>query len=270
MDSGERNEALEKKIDAYIKGFLSEEEVQKLWTELLQHPAYIDYLKTEIDIARFYQSEKAQNPKLSAGDNDDLGQQKGQQPGSKKKMNWWWVSIAAAVILLVIGVNIFLSPHQKDIHQWARSRIGIAENLASAPVTRSTVRIPSSDSLLNAGFKAAIDGKTKKAMNTYRKTLKKYDDSDLVAKANLNLGILQYNDSKYKASIHHFSAAIGQAGKLELLKERAYWYMGNAYIHIHQLKQARSAVYNAHSIGKIYKNEEYKLLNRLGNTHQER
>jgi TolA-binding protein len=263
MDAGKRNIALEKKIDAYIKGFLSEEEVQELWAELIQHPEYVDYLKTEIDIARFYQSERGQNRERPTEDKDDSGQQKRQQSGPRKTMNWWWISIAAAVILFVIGSNIFLIP-RKDIHQWAKSRIGLTKNLASAPVTRSAVRISRPDSLLNAGFKAAIDGKIQEAMDIYRKTLGKYNDSVLVAKANLNLGILRYNDSEYKAGIHHFSNAVDHAGKLELLKERAYWYMANAYINIHHLKQARAAVYHALSIGKIYKKEEYKLLDRLG------
>lgn len=79
----------------------------------------------------------------------------------------------------------------------------------------------------------------------------------------MNLGILQYNASKYEAGIRYFSNAIKHAGKLNLLKERAWWYMGNAYINIHQLKHAQSAVSNAHSIGKIYKSEESALLKRL-------
>jgi tetratricopeptide (TPR) repeat protein len=264
MNESERNINLEKKIDAYVKGHLSEEQADKLWAQLLRQPNYISYLKTEVALAHIYQSEERRHLELLTDDGPQ--HQEMQKPGSTGITQWWRYAAAAAIILAAVLTSLFINNRRNNIRQWSNTQIGLAENLASAPVTRSVKPIPSPDSLLNAGFRAAINGNTQKATDIYRLVLEKYNQSKIVAKANLDLGILHYNSSKFKPSIRYFTDAIAHAGNLKLLKERAYWYMGNAYINTHQLKHAREAVISAHSIGKIYKNEESKLLKRLNHT----
>jgi hypothetical protein len=56
MTEETRNTELEKKIDAYIKGNLSNDEVKSLWVDLLRQPEYISLLKTEIDVTRLHQA----------------------------------------------------------------------------------------------------------------------------------------------------------------------------------------------------------------------
>lgn len=51
-----RKLSLAKRIDAYLKGDLDEEESERLWVELLQHPEYIDYLETEQAVRRIVES----------------------------------------------------------------------------------------------------------------------------------------------------------------------------------------------------------------------
>ncbi len=266
MTESKRNITLEKKIDAYANGHLSEAQADELWAQLLEQPDYIEYLKTEIALTHIYHSEKSGHLRLV--EDDKSQHQKKQKPESTGAIRWWWFAAAAAIVLIVVFTNLFINNPENNIRQWSETQIGLAENLASIPVTRALKQIPTADSLLNAGFRTAINENTQKAIGIYRLVLEKYHQPKIVAKANLNLGILQYNNSSYKASIQYFTDAIARAGNLNLLKERAYWYMGNAYINIHQLAHARQAIISAHSIGKIYKNKESKLLKRLNDTQK--
>lgn len=262
MEESARNRSLEKKIDAYVKGNLSKDQADALWAQLLEQPDYIDYLETEITLSHICQSEQTGGVDF-VKDNETSYKPK---PDSKRNHKWWWYSAAAAVILAAVLTSVFVTNRRANIHQWSSRKIELGLNLASAPVTRAAKQIPSPDSLLNAGFKAAIDGDITEAVEIYQLAIKKYDNPEIVAKANLNLGILQYNMLKYKSSIQYFNKAVTHAGRLKLLKERAYWYMGNAYINTGELKDAKEAVTNAHSIGKIYSKQESKLIKRLDRT----
>lgn len=237
-----RDIELEKKIDAYIKGELSPEEVDDLWVELLKKPEYIDLLETEIDIKRLYEE-----------------RQKKERPVYYLK----WIAAAAAVILIVVAINFFATHSQKSIQEWTQTEITLSENLASAPVTRSATEVASPDSMLNIGFKAAVEGNIERAKEIYNSILQQYDDPVVVSKAYLNLGILQYNSGNFETSIESFSNAIAINQNDRLLTERAYWYMGHAYINTNQLKEARSAIQQAYNLGEIYKDEAFKMLKRL-------
>lgn len=41
---------IEKLIDSYINGDLSDEEAESLWVELIKHPEYLDHLEMEITL----------------------------------------------------------------------------------------------------------------------------------------------------------------------------------------------------------------------------
>jgi hypothetical protein len=82
-----RDTVLERNIDAYLKGTLSEKEVEELWIQLLKKPAYISLLETEIDLLRTYQ------PHQEAVDN--------------KSSRWKLATTAAAVIILTIMILAF-------------------------------------------------------------------------------------------------------------------------------------------------------------------
>lgn len=241
MTDNSRDIDLEKKIDAYIKGQLPEEEVEQLWVELMKHPEYIGLLQTEIDLSRTYQQQSTTN-----------------------SYYWKWIAAAAAVILLVVTINV-LSPNKPGpVSMWTQSNINMAENMASAEVTRSTTTVlDPADSLLNTGFKAALSGQIDKAMNIFQRIVKQYDTTRAVSKAHLNLGILQYNTGAYLKSVDSFNNAISTAGDDSLLIERSYWYLSNAFVNTNQLKQARMAVEQAFSMGDIYKKQSFKLLKRL-------
>lgn len=237
-----RDIELEKKIDAYIKGELSSKEVEALWVELLKKPEYIDLLETEIDVKRLYEA---------------------REKNQTTTYYWKWIAAAAAVVLIVLAINFFDTDSHKSLQEWTEAEITLSENLASAPVTRSASEIASPDSMLNIGFKAAVEGNINRAKEIFKSILDQYDNPEILSKAYLNLGILQYNSGSFETSIGSFRNAITINQDDQLLTERAYWYMGHAYINIKQLKEARSAIQQAYNLGEIYKEEAFKMLKRL-------
>jgi len=244
MENHPRDDNLERSIDAYLKGQLSEEEVQELWIQLMKQPEYISMLQTEVDVARIYKSEAKNKP--------------------IPLYYWKWIASAAAIILLVVSINVLSDNEQKSIDEWSQEFIVLADNLSSAEVKRSSTNtLDTADSLLNTGFKAAVSGQHQTAMAIFEKIIAQYDSDGPVSKAHLNLGILKYNAGDFEGSIDNFKNAISTTGGDSLLIEQSYWYLGNALINTDQLQKAREAVEHAHEIGNIYKNEAFKLLKRL-------
>lgn len=242
MEVNSRDIELERQIDAYIKGRLTDEETRQLWVTLLQRPGYLSLLQTEIELSQLY------NAKTSVWE----------------RYGKWFAS-AAAAILLITALHFFTVDKIAPSTGLAEPTINLLENLASAEVTRSPGSDPGpADSLLNAGFKAAVSGEIERAGNLFQQVIQDHKGSPAVSKAQLNLGILQYNTGNYEASIELFNKTIsGTATADSLLLERAFWYLGNAYANVGQLKEAQRAVEKAYRSGKIYRKESLIFLERL-------
>ncbi|WP_445664006.1 tetratricopeptide repeat protein [Fodinibius sp. AD559] len=250
-----RDIELEQKIDAYVKGKLSEEEAQKLWEKLLQRPEYIELLKTELGVQSILKKRSSNNHSTSAEENGII---------YSIQSSWKWMAAAAAVALLVVSINFFQLDTNKSLQSEVPSQFNLAENLSSAEVFRSqkTETLPS-DSLLNRGFEAALSGDISKAIAAYDEIINNYSDESAATKAYLNKGIIQYNSGGFGESIESFKAVIKRDTKRKILEEKAYWYMGNAYINIEQPEKAREAIHKVYSMDGIYRKPSFRLLKKL-------
>ena len=255
MNKMSRDIELEKEIDAYVKGKLSEEEAQKLWEKLLQHPGYIELLKTELGVKSILEKRSSNNNSTSAEENGII---------YSIQNSWKWMAAAAAVAVLVVSINFFQLDTNKSLQSEVPGQFNLAENLSSAEVFRSqkTETLPA-DSLLNRGFEAALSGDISKAIAAYDKIINKYGDESAATKAYLNKGIIQYNSGGFGESIESFKAVIKRNTKRDVLEEKAYWYMGNAYINIEQLDKAREAIHKVYSMDGIYRKPSFRLLKKL-------
>lgn len=243
MDNKAENNNIEQRIDAYIKGQLSDEEVQDLWMQLVKHPEYISLLQTELDLTRIY-NQKAQSQNTTGH-------------------YWKWIASAAAVIVFIITLNILTTNDLQPLKSLGQTNINLVENLASAEVTRSGTALDPADSLLNTGFKAAISGQIETAIRIFEDIIVRYDSTRAVPKAYLNLGILKYNSGDFDGCIESFNQAISNARDDSLLIEQSYWYLGNAFVNTNELPKARDAVKKAFEMGETYKKEAFRLLKRL-------
>jgi tetratricopeptide (TPR) repeat protein len=257
MNKMSRDIELEKEIDAYIKGKLTEEEAQQLWEKLLQRPDYIELLKTELGVKSILQERSSNNSSTSAKESSII---------YSIQKSWKWMAAAAAVALLVVSVNFFQLDTNKSIQSEVPSQFNLAEHLSSAEVFRSqkTETLPA-DSLLNQGFEAALSGDISQAIANYDKIINKYNTEPAATKAYLNKGIIEYNSGNFGKSIESFQAVIQRDTERAVLKEKAYWYMGNAYINIEQMEKAREAIHKVFSMDGIYRKPSFRLLKKLDN-----
>src|SRR5699024_3706871 len=95
----ERDITLEKKIDAYIKGHLNEDEALQLWEELLEHPEYIELLNTELGLRSILYQKEEKVPEKEMKSQESLIH--------SLQNSWEWVGAAAAILILVFSINFF-------------------------------------------------------------------------------------------------------------------------------------------------------------------
>ena len=255
MNEMSRDLELEKQIDAYIKGKLSDEEAQKLWERLLERPDYIEMLETELGVRSILQK--------SAGTSTTSTNE--QTVIYSLKKSWKWMAAAASVAILVVAINFFQIDTNQDIKQSTLSEINYGKNLSSAPIQRSQKSdITTADSLLNEGFEAAISGEVSQALQTYNKIIDEYGDKPAAIQAYLNKGIILYNTGRFEMSIASFTSVIEKGGEDKpVVEEKAHWYLGNAYINIDKLEKARSAIHTVYAMDGIYRKPAFRLLRKL-------
>jgi len=265
MHKMSRDLELEKQIDAYIKGKLSEKEADELWKKLLKRPDYLELLETELAVKSIFEDR----------DLEDIatGQSKAEESATiyNLKKSWKWIAAAASVAILVIAINFLQIDTNQTISELAVGDIDLSTNIASAPVLRSQKgEMTPADSLLNRGFKAAISGDVDKAIRMYDKIITEYASKPAAVQAYLNKGIIQYNSGDFKNSISSFQQVVKNVEERPVTKEKAYWYLGNAYMNLEQLEKAREAIHKTYSMDGIYRQPAYRILRKLdhelGNT----
>lgn len=253
-----RDLELEQQIDAYIKGKLTEEEAQRLWEELLKNPEYIELLNTELGIKSILAEQSASNSDDDA--NDDV-EEAGIVYSIRKYKSW--IAAAASVAILVVAVNFLQFDNTKNITA-AFEDINPRENLSSAQIMRSQkAGLTPADSLLNKGFEAAVAGDLNKALQTYNQIIEKYGDHPAAVQAFLNKGIIQYNSGDFKKAIVSFNSVLDNVEDKQVVKEKAFWYLGNAYINTDSLDEARDAIHDAYAMDGIYRKPAFRLLRKL-------
>lgn len=253
-----RDLELEKRIDAYIKGNLTEEEAQKLWEKLLLRPDYIELLETELGIKAILEN-RAETAKPSQTNAEETG-----VIYSLKQSRKWIAAAAATIVILVVAISFLQFDNQQAIGELAIQNIDISTHLSSAPVLRSQKsEITPSDSLLNRGFEAAISGNMTKALQIYDSIIVQYPNKPAAVEAHLNKGIIQYNARKFTDAIDSFKLVLQQVSDKPVTQEKAYWYMGNAFINTNELSKARDAIRNAAEMEGIYHQSASRLLQKL-------
>lgn len=258
MNNTSRDLELEKKIDAYIKGKLSEEEALQLWEQLLKRPDYIELLETELGVKSILENRSSD----SDSDNTTSAEQSSiiySLHRSKK-----WLGAAAAVAVLVVAVNFFQIDTNQKMGDLTLGEINVAENLSSAPILRTQKSdITPADSLLNRGFQEAISGNVTRALQLYDQIIANHAGESAAVQAYLNKGIIQYNAGQFGESIASFEAVLEHVDNDPVVTEKAYWYLGNAFINIEKLSEARDAIHQVYSMDGIYRKSAFRLLRKL-------
>lgn len=244
MDNARESE-IRKLIDAYVKGQLSEDEIQALWDEFAKYPEFLDVLEVETGLKAL------------------VSEKKGEKAVVHKLSNWTWYAAAAAVILIVALVQVFRinTPTELDdfmVHNITPDQIETADGVRTDDLGMTTA-----DSLLNLGFEAVITGDEERALELFNEVINKYDKEPYGSKAHLNKGIVLYNESNYEEAVQSFRESAKRADHSRMISEKAYWYLGNALINIGNLEEAREAIYEAYQMDGVFRNASFRLLQKL-------
>ncbi|HKI47209.1 MAG TPA: tetratricopeptide repeat protein [Balneolales bacterium] len=242
MDHEVNKLTIEQKIEMYIEGRLNEEESDLLWAEMMNRPDYYDYFKTVVNLKHIVKD-------------TDLVETGRYQ---SRKDHFYRVAIAAAVVITIgilgyLNVNLHISATPPTaLHQLAMQ------------TTRSAVTMDGSmESDIQRGINLANLGKTTQAISLFKKILEENADPQVRALALTNLGIMYYNQVQIDKAINAFSQIPQQQGLDVLTYEKAYWYLGNAYLKEGQLKEARSAIKKAYDLNGAYRRVTEEYLKKL-------
>ena len=147
--------------------------------------------------------------------------------------------------------------------QFVVQRIGPEQVETSDGVRAKEMQITEADSLLNLGFEAIISGNEERALELFDRVINNHGEEPYGSKAYLNKGIVLYNEADYENAILAFEKALNRVEDSRMISEKAYWYLGNAYINIGELEKAQDAVFSAYQMDGVFRNPAFRLLKKL-------
>ncbi len=242
MIESNRNKDLEKRIEAYVDGDLSTREIDELWAELLDNEYYYDYMKSVASM------------KKVAEDRQEKSRLQGSE--SQKAV---WLSAAAAILLMIGAATIFnistepaenVSPISSIELDYYRSADGMAaENMESDVVRRA--------------ISTANTGDVAEALSLINEELQKENSDYKEAELLITSGSILYNSGRFADAIERFETAIDINYDDMMLRERNYWYLGNAYFQVNKLDEAKFALEQAFELNGAYSRVAQSYLRAL-------
>lgn len=244
MSRDKNTKDIEQKIDQYVNGQLSEEEIEDLWAEIVQRQEYMDYLNTTANLKEVVGREK------------NVYRQK------------VWMYAAAAVIVLVLAIvgtmqfmssdtSAIPSPIENIELDYYRS----AETAVNEPdrdkVIRNAIELYNKDQ-----FEEAVDLLNKERSNT--------NDVSWIAELDITLGTFHYNEDKFDEAAFYFADVINYKDQIDVLTlEKAYWYLGNSYLQMNQLSKAEDTMEKAYELNGAYSRVAKSFLNAISDARSQ-
>jgi len=254
MDKAKKIELLEN-IDSYIKGRLSQNEIEALWIEFLKYPDMFHYFETQVQIQDMIKKrEIPESFKI-----DRVEEPRPQDPSYKV-----WAYAAAAALIFAIGLQFFSIPQPTaDASQLALTQIELDEMVGSDMYRSDGEEILEVDLHINSAIAAAYNDSIELAIKTFSELLNgELNDRQLV-RTELNIGILLYNNGEYEEAKSHFERVIRLETVRESFIEKGWWLYGNALLNTGEIAEAREAVHNAYGMNGRFQKPALALLNEI-------
>ena len=241
IESNIKND-LEQEIDDYLAGRLSPEEIDDLWAELIQDDYYLDYMKSAASLKKLIENEE-----------NELSRVFQFTPTQK------WFSAAAAVLLLVGSVVVFnltvqspetLQPISAIELDYYRSAEGAATEAEASEMLQQVVM-------------AANQGNVEAAIAIIDNEIATAGTVNKASELMITAGSILYNNGYYLEAINRFEQSLSNEPDDLLLKERAWWYLGNAYFQLNMIDEAKEALENAYQLNGAYSRVAQSYLKAL-------
>jgi tetratricopeptide (TPR) repeat protein len=242
-------------IDRYIRGELSPIEIDRLWELFLKEPEYFDWFETELHLKKLAIDSKK-------GNIHPLHQKDGKTSPIRGLYTKWVAGVAAALII-GFGLQFYFMDSSFQIHPYAAESIDYTE-LAGADLFRSDEDRPALAELaMNQGIAFAYNGEEERAISRFKEVLEMDTDSATRTRVLMNLGILYYNTRDYEAAVRQFHSVTGLDELPYFFEEKAWWFLGNAYLNLRELSEAKNALLNTVELDGRYKESAAILIEKL-------
>jgi len=244
MEKIKYNKSLEEKIDNYVNGQLNDEEIEQLWGEVIHDPYYYDYMITAANIKKLNQQRKKTNV---------------HKIGTSKRNKFYWMAAAASIAILigVLSVVLFQSPNVNNGQLKPLNELSL-KNVRSVEVLKDNA-----ESQIKRGINLANSGKVQKALSLLESVKENNTKASIKASVEMNIGIINYNHKNYAKALNAFNNVISLSENNVLMREKAYWYAGNTYMQLGQLKKAQKTIRKAYNLNGAYRRIAGKYLKRL-------
>lgn len=229
---------IEQKIDQYVNGELTPDEIDELWAELIQDGYHLDYLKTVANLKEVIRTKK--------------------ERGKVLRMKRYWSYAAAAVIAITIGILGVMNLQQEDLNG-----IQPIESIELDYYRSSDGALDKADNnVIRDAITLANTGKFDQATALLNTELQQANDPQWISELNLNLGSLYYNEGEYQQSTSNFKEVVQRESSIDVLTvEKAYWYLGNAYFQLDDLDNAKENIEKAYALNGAYRRVAQSYLN---------
>lgn len=232
---------IETKIDQYVNGQLSPEEIDELWAELVRDGYHLDYLKTVANLKSVIRERREQK--------------------QAQKKRYWYYAAAAVVVMLIAVMSVVtitnissdsqLQPIQTIELDYYRSGEGAISSGDQSEVIQKAINL-------------ANTGEINEAITFLEQELAVASEPEWISTLSLNIGSLLYNQGKYEESISHFENVIEHKNAINVLMlEKAYWYVGNAHFQLDHLTEARTNIKKAYELDGAYRRVTQSYLKAL-------
>jgi tetratricopeptide (TPR) repeat protein len=225
------NIELEQQIDRYVSGELNQDQVDELWTQLIQEPYYAEYLKTVANISHIISSSK-----IRKVDTQEI-----------RSTNVWYAF--AATVVLVIGLMSTMLIY-KDA---SVNRFDAMSNLEMHNVRSTVISADEVEAGIQHGIGLAVTGNTDQAITHLSDLYEKVSLADVRSDIQLNIGIIQYNSSRFEEAKNTFQLITETNSDDKLMMEKALWYKANTYLKLGSVEEAKHLIRQVHDIDGAYR-----------------
>lgn len=255
MKEKEKIEILER-IDLYIRGKLTQDEIDELWITFLEHPEYYNILETEVHLKSL----------IKKGEKPQLDSEKSESSNSNSAAIYnfkGWLYAAAAAVLLALGLQFFAIQQPDSMESFALAEIEQGHLIGADVLRSNSGETENLDVAINDALAAAYEGETERAIEQFQEILNQSPSDQQRARVEMNLGILLYNNGRFEAARDHFESVTEIEGLEDHQAEKSWWFLGNTYLNLNQPREAREAVFNAYSLDGRFQSAALSLLKKL-------
>lgn len=217
------NKELESQIDLYINGKLSEEQVDELWAELIQDEYYLDYTKSVANLKAVIEKNRKENAKAPIH--------------RLRKVISYGAAAAVALIIGVIGILNYTANNGagNELEALTWMDYGTVRN------SEASSEILTDNEIIRQAISLTNNGNTEEAISLLTEELTKVTKAVDVAEISLTLGSIQYNYGNYSEALVSFNRVVAQESVDDKILEKAWYYLGNTYIQLDDMSEAKLA-----------------------------